>query len=158
MSMRHGEKARFFLKPEYGYGPKTSTPFVQTHGSALVFDIELMAFTKVKSGHELTLAEKVNVAEELKSTGNTRFASMQFDWARNTYVKALDFLDVLDHAEDPMREGADLLKAALHRNSAAALLKLKRYAQAVEACNDALKLDPDDKKACASKGQVKSIT
>ncbi|OLP79681.1 Peptidyl-prolyl cis-trans isomerase D [Symbiodinium microadriaticum] len=84
---------------------------------------------------------------ELKERGNRKLAAKDFEGALCIYAEALRDLDAL---LEPGRGDASSVKqlaAALHSNSAQALMKQKRWLEAIDRCHAALRYDPSHSKS-----------
>lgn len=85
----------------------------------------------------------VQKLERMKSEGNADYKKGQWQAAMDKYTQALDI--------DPMNKGTN---AKLLQNRAMCNLKLKKYEQAIEDCEGALKLDPSYTKARKTKANA----
>ncbi|KAI7850995.1 hypothetical protein BDC45DRAFT_546399 [Circinella umbellata] len=78
------------------------------------------------------LVKKARALDTQKDKGNAAFKSNNLQEAYDAYSSALEIDDQ-----------NDVLNAKLYSNRAAVLQKLKKFDEALEDCNKALKLDPD---------------
>lgn len=85
----------------------------------------------------------VQKLERMKGEGNADYKKGQWQAAMDKYTQALDI--------DPMNKGTN---AKLLQNRAMCNLKLKKYEQAIEDCEGALKLDPSYTKARKTKANA----
>lgn len=92
----------------------------------------------------------LNAAEVLKREGNAEVKNERYQEALSKYTRALDNLKSFSGDDLPP------LQVVLLNNSALCYLKLKKYEKAVEACNDALKLQPSSFKSFFRRGQAQS--
>lgn len=82
-------------------------------------------------------------AESYKNKGNDAFKNDKYEEAISLYTKAVNF------AEKDSRDLSTYLK-----NRAASYLKIKEYGKAIQDCNEALKIIPEDPKALFRRSQA----
>lgn len=98
------------------------------------------------------------VAENIKATGNKYFKQQDYIEANRKYKKALRYLNRLHEVNEDIDKDEDknvvnvVLPCIL--NSAACKLKLQRYNEALEDCDEALDLEPNNPKALFRRGQA----
>lgn len=157
-SMHVGERARVWVTPEYGYGPKGNFSFPTIPPNAnLIYDIELLDFeppTEGKSHSDMTYEERLEAAERRRAEGNEAYKAGRYEEALGRYSVALSFVD-----EDLMiqLQGFHYDKAVAARtpallNSAACHLKLENYNAAIGAATQVLAEDPKNAKALYRRG------
>jgi len=150
-TMHTGEKARFRIREDYGYGQGGSGSIPP--GATLVFDVELFSFERVaKKKWELSKEEKIAGAEKDKAEGNALFKQQKFEEALALYKSALDFLSYFYSDEEKKETHA--LKLSCNLNAAAASVKLSQWKDAIKYADDALALDDVSVKALWRKGQA----
>lgn len=135
----------------------------------LDFEIELVdvAFpgSYAKENWELTPAEKLGRAVQLKEAGNELYKAGDSNSALEKYRTALDCLEVILIAgplhSDDLAAGpgsniqtAEIERAAVLLNCAAAELKLGRFPAAVESTSQVIAKDPSCAKAYYRRGQA----
>jgi len=81
----------------------------------------------------------IAAAEALKSQGNDHFRCKEYDEAVNQYHQALEKL-----SGNQTREARNI-RSTLHSNSAACLLKLSRFEEALQECLSGLELGIEGK-------------
>lgn len=91
-----------------------------------------------------------NAAEMLKNEGNAHVKAERYSEALPKYSKALDNLKDQSGADVPP------LKLSLLNNSALCHLKMKHFGEALESCEEALKVDPRAFKALFRRGQAQA--
>ncbi|KAL1310611.1 hypothetical protein AAFC00_000886 [Neodothiora populina] len=95
-----------------------------------------------KGDEELSTAEVISIATDLKTRGSDAFKKAQLELGLNKYQKALRYLhecpEPLD--SDPPETGPQLnaLKIALHSNSALLQIKLKEFVDAESSASNVL--------------------
>jgi len=104
----------------------------------------------------------VSIGEKIKASGNLYFKKEEFILAGSKYKKALRYLNKLhdDHEDGSaptlsLEQEKRLLQLELNclLNSAACKIKTKQYESALEDCEEALDISPDNPKAWFRKGQ-----
>ncbi|RWS14569.1 Peptidyl-prolyl cis-trans isomerase D-like protein, partial [Dinothrombium tinctorium] len=99
----------------------------------------------------------LEIGEKIKSSGNHFFKNQDYITAKAKYKKALRYLSKFHESTDLSREEEQKvveLELPCLLNSAACKLKLKEYDSAVEDCDEALDLCPENAKALYRKGQA----
>ncbi|KAI9366187.1 hypothetical protein DFJ73DRAFT_755833 [Zopfochytrium polystomum] len=129
VTMRVGERAELMCGPDYAYGESGNPPTIPSNAT-LMFDVEVVEY-----------------AQLLKETGNSQFKSGDFKTAGNTYKLALDRLAYTWGANPLETREITALKLALNLNMAAAWIKTGDLRFALEACNRALAIQPENIKA-----------
>src|SRR5690606_38024065 len=71
--MKKGEKCLITVQPKYAYGDAGDESKGVTPGSKLVYELELVDFTKEKQSWELNTEEKFAACEKAKTEGNELF-------------------------------------------------------------------------------------
>ena len=150
-SMRTGEKARFRIREEYGYGKEGNAGI--PGGAILVFDVELFSFERVqKKKWELSAEEKMAGATKSKAEGNTAFGAKTFDEALVHYKEALDYISYFYSDEE--KKSIFSLHLSCNLNAAASCVKLEKWKDAIKYADDALKLEETNVKAMWRKAQA----
>ena len=86
--------------------------------------------------YSISISQKAKLLNKMKNDGNDAFKNNKLDDALTLYQKALEV--------DPLNSRTN---AKLHNNRATTLCRLKRYAEAIKACDSALALDKNYTKA-----------
>lgn len=102
-----------------------------------------------------TTAERLEVINKIKTIGNDFFKKGDFDAANQKYDKVIRYLKEPGASTEEDQNLASL-RATIHSNSAACLLKLQKPSLAKEKCDLALEIDPNMVKAIFRRGQANS--
>lgn len=97
------------------------------------------------------------VAEKIRQSGNHYFRREDYILANAKYKKALRYLNRLHEVNELSKEQESQIAVVVLPcilNSAASKLKLKRYHQALDDCDEALDLEPKHPKALFRRGQA----
>ncbi|XP_068596142.1 peptidyl-prolyl cis-trans isomerase D [Brachionichthys hirsutus] len=98
----------------------------------------------------------LSVAEDLKNIGNSLFKSQDWKAAAGKYSKALRYLE----ASGEELGGEELLQKleptalSCHLNTAACMLKMQQWQEALESCNNALAINQANAKALFRRAQA----
>lgn len=157
-NLKMGEKARFDVAPQYGYGQDGNKEFKIPPVSYLDYEVEMKNFEKVKDSWEMDSKEKLEQSEIAKSKGTSLFKAANYKKAVQNYNKVLTFLEHETSLEAEDQKHRDALVLAAHLNLAMSYLKMDDCFQAVEQCNKALELDTKNVKAIFRRGQARVQT
>ena len=153
-SMTKGEKADFLVKSSYGYSTWGNVELGVEMDTDLRYEITLVDFTKGKETWELEKSEKVDAALRLKTQGNNLFKLGRINPATLRYTEALELIKYETSLEGDLQQSADAIRLSCNLNMAACKLKTQDYAEAKEACDEALQLDAMNVKAMYRRGQA----
>ncbi|KAG0001377.1 cytochrome P450 monooxygenase 9 [Modicella reniformis] len=137
-TMKVGELAELVCSPEYAYGENGSPPNIPAN-STLKFEVELLGFQESADNPTAKLA----LAKKKKDQGNASFKNGDNESAAHAYKEGADLLKEMHGATKEQLEESEPLQVALLANLAQAYLKLNENFKAAEACQQALKLQPD---------------
>ena len=112
-TMKIGEKAEFILSPEYAYGDKKVSDLIPEN-STLTFEIELLkAEMPKKDISEMTKEEKLAEGKKYKEEGVTKFKANDIANARDSFTRALAYLENFDKTKEDEAEGVNLYVTTL---------------------------------------------
>lgn len=97
------------------------------------------------------------IAEKIKVSGNAWFKKGDYETADKKYKKSLRYLDKLQEINELTHEEEQSINVIILPcilNSAACKLKLKHYDAALEDCDEALDIEPNNPKALYRRGQA----
>lgn len=143
-TMLVGEHAELLIQPEYGYG-KTGSPPKIPGDSVLLFKVELVSVDE--STAEMTIAEKISKAQELKNKGNEQFKESKLEDALTSYKSAANLLSNTFGAGAEEGDNIKELKVSLNSNMAAVCLKTKDAKDAADYAQKVLEIEPEHTKA-----------
>lgn len=155
-SMKKGEKALVKVLPQYGYGETGNEEKKIPAHATLIYEVEMVDYTKVKATWEMSAEEKLDACRKAKDEGNELYKTGNYAKAAKKYKKAGKFVDTDYSFKEEEKEAAKLLKVACHLNSAACDLKLKQYKDVLENSKKVLDIDKDNVKALFRRGQAHS--
>ncbi|XP_030318525.1 inactive peptidyl-prolyl cis-trans isomerase FKBP6 [Calypte anna] len=163
LTMRKGERARFFFTPSYAYGAMGCPPLLPPN-AMVMFEVELLDFLDTAESDlffDLTaeqqesfqLEKVLKIAETERECGNYLFRKKLFRSAKDRYKRALSILSrsPSNEAEQHQLSTSQLL---LLLNLSITCLKLGRPAQALAYGEQALKIDQRNAKALFRCGQA----
>ncbi|GAM18085.1 hypothetical protein SAMD00019534_012600 [Acytostelium subglobosum LB1] len=97
-------------------------------------------------------AEFIKVADTIKNIGNDYFKANKNAEAVEKYKKALRYLDCISSVE-----GLKASQTSCYFNMALAYTKLNKYGEAITACNDGLKITPNDVRGFFRRGKANML-
>ncbi|KAG1341813.1 peptidyl-prolyl cis-trans isomerase FKBP62 [Cocos nucifera] len=155
-TMLKGEFSQVTIRPEYGFGNEEVKLAVTTVPpcSTLIYEVELVDFTKEKEPWEMSVLEKIEAAEKLKKAGNDLYKIGKFQRAAKKYDKAVNHIN-----EDGPFEGGEeklvkTLRVSCWLNHAACCLKLKDFQGAIKLCSKVLDIEFCNVKALYRRAQA----
>ncbi|PHU20675.1 70 kDa peptidyl-prolyl isomerase [Capsicum chinense] len=156
ITMKKGECAIVTVKPDYGFGNtevKRDLAMVPPC-STIIFEVELLEFTKEKDPGEMNNHERIQVAQRKKEEGNLLFKDGKYQSAVKKYEKAIDCINEDEPFEDDDQKIVKSLKVACWLNGAAACLKRNYFQEAIKQCSKVLKVESCNVKALYRRAQA----
>lgn len=155
-TMKKGEIAQITVHPDYAFGSSESQQELATvpANSPLIYEVEMVSFTKEKESWEMSTPEKIEAAAKRKEEGNAVFKAGKYERASKRYEKAVKFVEYDSTFNEEEKKQAKALKITCNLNNAACKLKLKDYKQAEKLCTKVLELDGNNVKALYRRAQA----
>ncbi|XP_031479364.1 peptidyl-prolyl cis-trans isomerase FKBP62-like isoform X1 [Nymphaea colorata] len=154
-TMKKGELSTVTIKPNYGFGDaevKRDLAIVSPN-STVIYEIEMISFTKEKEPWEMDTREKIDAAAKKKEEGNILFKSGKYQQAAKKYTKAADCLNE-GSFEDGEEKAAKTLKVSCWLNNAACSLKLNNFNDTIQLCSKVLDIESQNVKAMYRRAQA----
>ncbi|XP_013102082.2 FK506-binding protein 59 isoform X2 [Stomoxys calcitrans] len=142
-----GEESRFKIKSRYAFGTKGNEQFNIPPNADVEYIIKLIDCEKGLEDWKFTPEERLTHSKIYKEKGTKYFKKENYSLALKMYKKCVD---VLDSNSD---EESHKLKAAAYSNQALCYQKTNDHFEAKQACNETLKLEPNNIKALYRRGQ-----
>ncbi|KAL6637777.1 hypothetical protein ACP70R_025349 [Stipagrostis hirtigluma subsp. patula] len=155
-TMVKGELAKVTVKFEYGFGDtEVQRQLLRVPPcSTLVYEVELIDFTKEKESWEMNSQEKLEAADKIKAAGNDLFKIGKFQRAAKKYCKALNYINESEEYEDGVDKLVKTLRISCWLNHAACCLKLNEFSQAISLCSKVLEIESCNVKALYRRAQA----
>ncbi|NXX82974.1 FKBP8 isomerase, partial [Urocolius indicus] len=158
-TMQPGEVSFFLAAFPYAYGHPGSRRCARREPDVppeapLLFEVTLL---EVRDGSDpLPPAARLRLGSQRRERGNFHFARGDFAAALRSYRLALRALDGPAAAPPGPQEEEELREQRVKcfNNCAAAEIKLQRTAEALEDCEAALRISPDNGRALLRRGQL----
>ncbi|XP_068181639.1 peptidyl-prolyl cis-trans isomerase D [Antennarius striatus] len=97
----------------------------------------------------------LSVAEDIKNIGNSLFKNQDWKAAARKYSKALRYLEVSgDQLEEEVQQKLEPTALSCHLNTAACMLKMQQWQDALDSCNEALEINHTNTKALFRRAQA----
>jgi len=148
LQMRKGERADVTISKEYTMIENITAPLKQ----GLVVDIVLVEFWKEKGLWDMTIKERFDSLVKRKEEGNQLFAQKKYFRATRKYTRGLEFIENEQNFSEEEKKNAPSARLPCHLNCALSMLKTGKCRGAIEHCNKALVIDPNNVKAIFRKG------
>ncbi|XP_057978609.1 peptidyl-prolyl cis-trans isomerase FKBP42 [Malania oleifera] len=161
-SMKSGERALLHVGWELGYGKEGSFSFPNVPPMAdIVYEVELIGFDEAKEGKarsDMTVEERIGAADRRKMDGNAFFKEEKLEEAMQQYEMAVAYMgdDFMFQLFGKYRDMALAVKNPCHLNTAACLIKLRRYEEAIGHCSIVLAEDENNVKALFRRGKARA--
>lgn len=155
-TMKKGEHAIVTVKPDYGFGNtevKRDLAMVPPC-STIIFEVEMMEFTKEKDPREMNKHERIQMAQRKKEEGNLLFKNGKYQRAMKKYEKATDCINEDEHFEDDDQKIVKSLRVSCWLNGAAACLKQSYFQEAIKQCCKVLEIESCNVKALYRRAQA----
>ncbi|XP_057249166.1 peptidyl-prolyl cis-trans isomerase FKBP65 isoform X2 [Beta vulgaris subsp. vulgaris] len=153
MTMKKGEKAQIFVSSDDMQGDHEVSE-TKISSSRLLYEVQLLDFTKEKPVWKMETQEKIEACEKKKEEGNALFKAGKFWLASKKYEKAVKCIEFNHSFSDEEKRKANGLLLSSNLNNAACKLKLEDFVGAATLCSKALELDPDNIKALFRRSQA----
>lgn len=147
IKIKKGETARLTIKSKHAWGLKGFEKFGIPPSADVDYEIELKNFEKAKESWELNGVEKIEQSELLKNKGTELFKEGKYGLAAKKYARIVEFLEFEKSDDAENQKKISQLVLAAHLNVAMCNLKTNEYLKAIESCEKALKLEPNNEKA-----------
>ncbi|GAU28574.1 hypothetical protein TSUD_269140 [Trifolium subterraneum] len=140
-SMKAGERALLRVSWELGYGKEGS-----------------FSFPNGKARSDMTVEERIGAADRRKMDGNVLFQENKLEEAMQQYEMAIAYMgdDFMFQLFGKYRDMALAVKNPCHLNTAACLIKLNRYEEAIGQCSIVLSEDENNLKALFRRGKARA--
>ncbi|CAH9119388.1 unnamed protein product [Cuscuta epithymum] len=154
-TMKEGEHAIVTVKSEYGFGSNAVKCDLATvpPSSTLVFEVEMLKFTREKEPWEISIHERIEVANRKKEEGNVLFKHGKYETALKKYKKAVDYVSEGGRFEDNDQKLIKSLQVSCWLNGAACCLKLDNFGEAIKQCSMVLGIESSNVKALYRRAQ-----
>ncbi|CAA3033667.1 peptidyl-prolyl cis-trans isomerase FKBP42 [Olea europaea subsp. europaea] len=161
-NMKSGERALLHVGWELGYGKEGNFSFPNVPPMAdIIYEVELIGFDETKEGKargDMTVEERIGVADRRKMDGNSLFKEEKLEEAMQQYEMAIAYLgdDFMFQLFGKYRDMALAVKNPCHLNMAACLIKLERYDDAIAQCGIVLVEEENNVKALFRRGKARA--
>ncbi|KAJ8644726.1 hypothetical protein MRB53_006474 [Persea americana] len=155
-TMKQGEVAQIIINHEYGFGSKKTVTdlAVVPPLSTLYYEVELVAFTKVKESWDMEPEEKIEYAAKRKQEGNAYFKDGKYQRASLRYEMAAKYVEFDNIFTKEQKMLGRFFKVTCNLNNAVCMLKLKEFREAAKLCSEVLKLESRNVKALFRRAQA----
>eukprot|EP00038_Savillea_parva_P015729 m.14775 g.14775 ORF g.14775 m.14775 type:complete len:393 (+) comp3197_c0_seq2:285-1463(+) len=139
--MQVGEVCKVVTSRRYDNRPLE----VESDDPTIEYDLELLSVKPAVSVEDMSLKERVDRARLKLDDANALYTRKKYEDAAGQLRRAIHYLG----DGDAVREDDDALDVAVRSwaNLAASLLKIPNFRETITACDEALKLQPDNEKA-----------
>eukprot|EP00922_Rhytidocystis_sp_ex-Travisia-forbesii_P054859 GHVS01081265.1.p1 GENE.GHVS01081265.1~~GHVS01081265.1.p1 ORF type:complete len:492 (-),score=106.34 GHVS01081265.1:420-1895(-) len=156
--MKVGEKSRFTVRSDYGYGERGMGGTIPADAT-LVFEVELLGSRpKPKEKFDMTPEEKMQSASEDKEQGNDAYRREEFQDAIGFYSSAVDTLsDMMENPDQEEEERISALVRSCQLNLANSYGKTGQWSESASAASKAVELDPTNTKGLFRRGVARMM-
>merc|ERR1712063_53777 len=156
-SMKPNEKAKFVIRPEYGYDEKACEEKKIPAGATLEYEVELLEMEKEPETWDMSNSEKLEYAKGKQEQGNKFFKEGRLAIAFKRYETGLNAVRYCnDWEEEETKKEAEALKVVLNLNMATVKSKTSEWKDVLKFADEALTLDARNIKALYRKGTALS--
>uniref|UniRef100_A0A5B7C990 peptidylprolyl isomerase n=1 Tax=Davidia involucrata TaxID=16924 RepID=A0A5B7C990_DAVIN len=155
-TMKKVERAVLTITPEYGFGStevKRDLAIVPPR-STIVYQVEMLDFTKEKAPWEMSNHERIEAAGKKKEEGNILFKKGKYRRAGKKYDKAADYVSDDGSFGDDAQKLVKALRVSCWLNGAACSLKLNDFQGAIKLCSKVLDIEFYNVKALYRRAQA----
>ncbi|XP_043583616.1 FK506-binding protein 59 isoform X1 [Bombus pyrosoma] len=153
-SFKSGEKSKLKIKSKYAYKNVGKPEFDIPPNATVEYTVELKSFEKAVEAWSLKSHQQIEQAKVYKEKGTNYFKINKYNLAIKMYKKVTSFLKYEDGFEGDLKTERNNLILSAHLNLALSYLKIEQNVEAKDACNEALKLSPQNVKALFRRGQA----
>ncbi|XP_048262571.1 peptidyl-prolyl cis-trans isomerase FKBP4 isoform X2 [Bombus affinis] len=153
-SFKSGEKSKLKIKSKYAYKNVGKPEFDIPPNATVEYTVELKSFEKAVEAWSLKSHQQIEQAKVYKEKGTNYFKINKYNLAIKMYKKVTSFLKYEDGFEGDLKTERNNLILSAHLNLALSYLKIEQNVEAKDACNEALKLSPQNEKALFRRGQA----
>ncbi|CAA7393804.1 unnamed protein product [Spirodela intermedia] len=155
-TMAKGEVSLVTVEPEYGYGNCEVKGQLSTipASSTLIYEIEMVDFTREKEPWKLNGQEKIEAAGKLKESGNSLFKTGKYQRAAKRYEKAIEYICDDESFSSGEQKMSNDLRVSCWLNNAACSLKLKDFQGTIILCSKVLDVESYNVKALFRRAQA----
>lgn len=147
--MTVGETSKIKIQPKYAFGKEGKKEFDIPPNSAVEYIVKLVDCEKGIEEWKLSNEERLEQAKIYKEKGTKYFKKENFDLAKKFYEKCVNIIkEEMENTDE-----CKLLKVAAYSNVALCHQKTNEPFEAKQACNEVLKLDPNNVKGLYRRGQ-----
>ncbi|GAB2300159.1 Peptidyl-prolyl cis-trans isomerase fkbp42 [Dionaea muscipula] len=161
-NMKSGERALLHVGWELAYGEEGSFSFPNVPPMAdVLYEVELIGFDETGEGKartDMTVEERIGSADRRRMDGNALFKEEKLEEAMQQYEMAIAYMgdDFMFQLFGKYRDMALAVKNPCHLNTAACLIKLKRFEEAIAQCSTVLAEDENNAKALYRRGKARA--
>ncbi|KAL2529503.1 Peptidyl-prolyl cis-trans isomerase FKBP62 [Forsythia ovata] len=155
-TMKKGECAILTISPEYGFGStevKRDLAIIPS-SSTIVYEVEMLDFTKEKAPWEMGNLERIEAAVRKKEEGNQLFKIGKYQRAGKKYDKAAEYVSEDVVFTDDDQKLVKTLRLSCWLNGAACSLKLNDFQEVIKLCSKVLDVESCNVKALYRRAQA----